>query len=102
MDLAEGHVATMRAKSNLAGTHLLNLGSGNASSVLEIIHAFEVVSGLRIPYKIKPRRAGDLACFYADPTYTKSQTGWQTQRDLGQMMKDSWRWVSQNPNGYED
>ncbi|ABX72296.1 UDP-glucose 4-epimerase GalE [Neisseria meningitidis] len=102
MDLAEGHVAAMQAKSNVAGTHLLNLGSGRASSVLEIIRAFEAASGLTIPYEVKPRRAGDLACFYADPSYTKAQIGWQTQRDLAQMMEDSWRWVSNNPNGYDD
>ncbi|HFC7642008.1 TPA: UDP-glucose 4-epimerase GalE, partial [Neisseria meningitidis] len=91
-----------QAKSNVAGTHLLNLGSGRASSVLEIIRAFEAASGLTIPYEVKPRRAGDLACFYADPSYTKAQIGWQTQRDLAQMMEDSWRWVSNNPNGYDD
>ncbi len=102
MDLAEGHVAAMQAKSNVAGTHLLNLGSGRASSVLEIIRAFEAASGLTIPYEVKPRRAGDLACFYADPSYAKAQIGWQTQRDLTQMMEDSWRWVSNNPNGYND
>ncbi|WP_127242526.1 UDP-glucose 4-epimerase GalE [Neisseria meningitidis] len=102
MDLAEGHVAAMQAKSNVAGTHLLNLGSGRASSVLEIIRAFEAASGLTIPYEVKPRRAGDLACFYADPSYAKAQIGWQTQRDLTQMMEDSWRWVRNNPNGYDD
>lgn len=102
MDLAEGHVAAMQAKSHTSGVHLLNLGSGQASSVLDIIHAFEAASGLKIPFEIKPRRAGDLACFYADPSYTKQQIGWQTKRDLAQMMEDSWRWVSNNPNGYEE
>lgn len=102
MDLAEGHVAAMKAKGSTPGVHLLNLGSGRASSVLEIIRAFEAASGLTIPYEIKPRRDGDLACFYADPSYTKAQTGWETKRDLAQMMQDAWRWVAQNPNGYED
>lgn len=102
MDLAEGHVAAMQAKSHISGVHLLNLGSGRASSVLDIIHAFEAASGLKIPFEIKPRRAGDLACFYADPSYTKQQIGWQTKRDLAQMMEDSWRWISNNPNGYEE
>ncbi|HEZ0813178.1 UDP-glucose 4-epimerase GalE [Neisseria meningitidis] len=102
MDLAEGHVAAMQAKSNVAGTHLLNLGSGRASSVLEIIRAFEAASGLTIPFEIKPRRAGDLACSFADPSHTKQQTGWETKRGLQQMMEDSWRWVSRNPNGYGD
>ena len=88
MDLAEGHVAAMQAKSDVSG--------------LEIIRAFEAASGLTIPFQIKPRRDGDLACFYADPAYTKAQTGWETKRDLAQMMEDSWRWVSNNPNGYDD
>ena len=102
MDLAEGHVAAMQAKSDVSGVHLFNLGSGRAYSVLEIIRAFEAASGLTIPFQIKPRRDGDLACFYADPAYTKAQTGWETKRDLAQMMEDSWRWVSNNPNGYDD
>lgn len=102
MDLAEGHVAAMKAKSHVPGVHLLNLGSGRAYSVLEIVRAFEAASGLTIPYQIKPRREGDLACVYADPTYTKQQTGWETKRDLTQMMEDAWRWVSRNPNGYGD
>ena len=102
MDLAEGHVAAMQAKSDVLGVHLFNLGSGRAYSVLEIIRAFEAASGLTIPFQIKPRRDGDLACFYADPAYTKAQTGWETKRDLVQMMEDSWRWVSNNPNGYDD
>ena len=102
VDLAEGHVAAMKAKSHAPGVHLLNLGSGRAYSVLEIVRAFEAASGLTIPYQIKPRREGDLACVYADPTYTKQQTGWETKRDLPQMMEDAWRWVSWNPNGYGD
>ena len=102
MDLAEGHVAAMKAKSHVPGVHLLNLGSGRAYSVLEIVRAFEAASGLTIPYQIKPRREGDLAWVYADPTYTKQQTGWETKRDLPQMMEDAWRWVSRNPNGYGD
>ena len=102
MDLAEGHVAAMQAKSDVSGVHLFNLCSGRAYSVLEIIRAFEAASGLTIPFQIKPRRDGDLACFYADPAYTRAQTGWETKRDLAQMMEDSWRWVSNNPNGYDD
>ncbi|EFI23114.1 UDP-glucose 4-epimerase [Neisseria sp. oral taxon 014 str. F0314] len=102
VDLAEGHVAAMKAKSHVPGVHLLNLGSGRAYSVLEIVRAFEAASGLTIPYQIKPRREGDLACVYADPTYTKQQTGWETKRDLTQMIEDAWRWVSRNPNGYGD
>ncbi|EJU57323.1 UDP-glucose 4-epimerase [Neisseria meningitidis 93004] len=102
MDLAEGHIAAMKAKGGVAGVHLFNLGSGRAYSVLEIIRAFEAASGLTIPFEIKPRRAGDLACSFADPSHTKQQTGWETKRGLQQMMEDSWRWVSRNPNGYGD
>nr|CCP19840.1 UDP-glucose epimerase [Neisseria meningitidis] len=102
MDLAEGHIAAMKAKGGVAGVHLFNLGSGGAYSVLEIIRAFEAASGLNIPYQIQPRRAGDLACSFADPSHTKQQTGWETKRGLQQMMEDSWRWVSRNPNGYGD
>lgn len=102
MDLAEGHVAAMKAKGGVAGVHLFNLGSGRAYSVLEIIRAFEAASGLNIPYQIQPRRAGDLACSFADPSHTKQETGWETKRSLAQMMEDSWRWVSRNPNGYGD
>ncbi|MBJ7854340.1 NAD-dependent epimerase/dehydratase family protein, partial [Neisseria meningitidis] len=102
MDLAEGHVAAMKAKGGVAGVHLFNLGSGCAYSVLEIIRAFEAASGLNIPYQIQPRRAGDLACSFADPSHTKQETGWETKRSLAQMMEDSWRWVSRNPDGYGD
>ncbi|HEZ1731739.1 TPA: UDP-glucose 4-epimerase GalE [Neisseria meningitidis] len=102
MDLAEGHIAAMKAKGGVAGVHLFNLGSGRAYSVLEIIRAFEAASGLNIPYQIQPRRAGDLACSFADPSHTKQETGWETKRSLAQMMEDSWRWVSRNPNGYGD
>lgn len=102
MDLAEGHIAAMKAKGGVAGVHLFNLGSGRAYSVLEIIRAFEAASGLHIPYRIQPRRAGDLACSYADPSHTKQQTGWETKRGLQQMMEDSWRWVSRNPGRYGD
>ncbi|HFB2967510.1 TPA: UDP-glucose 4-epimerase GalE [Neisseria gonorrhoeae] len=102
MDLAEGHIAAMKAKGGVTGVHLFNLGSGRAYSVLEIIRAFEAASGLHIPYRIQPRRAGDLACSYADPSHTKQQTGWETKRGLQQMMEDSWRWVSRNPGRYGD
>lgn len=102
MDLAEGHIAAMKAKGGVAGVHLFNLGSGRAYSVLEIIRAFEAASGLRIPYRIQPRRAGDLACSFADPSHTKQETGWETKRSLAQMMEDSWHWVSRNPDGYGD
>ncbi|WP_274585141.1 UDP-glucose 4-epimerase GalE [Neisseria leonii] len=100
MDLAEGHVAALQAKGGETGVHLLNLGAGRPVSVLEIIRAFEAASGVHIPYRIQPRRAGDLPCFYADPGHTAEQIGWHAKRSLTQMMQDSWRWTSNNPDGY--
>lgn len=101
MDLADGHLKAMQARANCSGVHIFNLGTGKGTSVLEIIRAFEAVSGLTIPYQIKPRRAGDLACYYADPSYTNREIGWAAKRDLQQMMADSWRWQSNNLNGFE-
>ncbi|UOO81746.1 UDP-glucose 4-epimerase GalE [Uruburuella testudinis] len=100
VDLANGHLKAMQAKSNQAGVHTYNLGTGNGYSVLEIIRAFEQASGLHIPYQIRPRRPGDIATCFADPAYTTAQTGWRAERNLHQMMEDAWRWQSQNPDGY--
>lgn len=102
VDLADGHLKAMQSHSTKSGVHIFNLGTGNGYSVLDMIKAFEAASGLKIPYQIKDRRPGDIAVCYADPAYTKAQTGWETKRDLAQMMEDSWRWVSNNPNGYDD
>ena len=102
VDLADGHLKAMQSHSTKSGVHIFNLGTGNGYSVLDMIKAFETASGLKIPYQIKDRRPGDTAICYADPAYTKAQTGWETKRDLAQMMEDSWRWVSNNPNGYDD
>lgn len=101
MDLAEGHLKAMQKKSGESGVHIYNLGTGTGYSVLEIIRAFEQASGLSIPYQIKPRRPGDIACCYADPSFTRQHIGWTAQRDLPCMMKDTWHWLSKNPNGYE-
>ena len=102
VDLAEGHIKAMEADSRKSGVFAYNLGTGNGYSVLEIIKAFEYASGLSIPYQIKPRRSGDIAVCFADPSYTNHQIAWQAQRDLATMMADSWRWQSNNPNGYDD
>ena len=102
VDLAEGHVKAMEANSRNSGVFVYNLGTGNGYSVLEIIRAFENASGLSIPYQMKPRRSGDIAVCFADPSYTNRQIAWQAQRDLAAMMADSWRWQSNNPNGYDD
>lgn len=102
VDLADGHLKAMQSHSDKSGVHIFNLGTGTGYSVLDVIKAFEQASGLNIPYQIQERRPGDIAICYADPSYTKAQTGWETKRSLAQMMEDSWRWVSQNPNGYDD
>ena len=101
VDLALGHVAALDKKSREAGVHIYNLGTGKGSSVLEIIRAFEAASGKKIPYAVKPRRAGDIAECYADPTRAAAELGWYAERSLDDMMRDSWRWQSGNPNGYE-
>ena len=102
MDLAEGHLKAMQTNGNQSGVHIYNLGTGNGYSVLEILQAFEAAAGKKIPYQIKPRRSGDLACYYADPTYTNQTIGWHAIRNLEQMMQDTWRWQNSNPNGYDE
>ncbi|HEZ5581903.1 TPA: UDP-glucose 4-epimerase GalE [Neisseria meningitidis] len=102
VDLADGHLKAMQAKAKESGVHIYNLGTGNGYSVLDMVKAFEAASGLDIPYQIKPRRDGDIAVCFADPAFTESQIGWKAQFGLSQMMEDSWRWVSNNPNGYDD
>ena len=102
VDLALGHVAALNKKGCKAGVHIYNLGTGKGSSVLDIIRAFEAASGKKIPYAIKPRRAGDIAECYADPARAAAELGWYAERGLVDMMRDSWRWQSGNPNGYGD
>ena len=102
VDLALGHVAALDKKSREAGVHIYNLGTGKGSSVLDIIRAFEAASGQKIPYAIKPRRAGDIAECYADPARAAAELDWHAARSLNDMMRDSWRWQSGNPNGYGD
>ena len=102
VDLALGHVAALDKKSREAGVHIYNLGTGKGSSVLDIIRAFEAASVQTIPYAIKPRRAGDIAECYADPARAAAELDWHAARSLNDMMRDSWRWQSGNPNGYGD
>lgn len=101
-DLADGHVAAMNAKAQTGGVHIYNLGTGRGYSVLDMVAAFERASGKPLPYQIKPRRAGDIAVCYADPAYTLRETGWQARRSLDDMMADTWRWLTDNPNGFDD
>ena len=100
VDLALGHVKALEKLAQLSGCHAINLGTGQGSSVLDIIEKFKEVSAKEIPYQIAPRRAGDLATVYAKADLAKSLLGWQAQRDLHTMIVDTWRWQSNNPNGY--
>lgn len=103
VDLAEGHV---KALNNILegkkGVQIFNLGTGHGYSVLDIVKAFEQASGRKVPYKIAPRRPGDIATCYSDPTKAKEVLGWEAKRGLEEMCEDSWRWQSMNPNGFED
>ena len=102
VDLALGHIASLKYLKDHAGVTAVNLGTGEGYSVLDLVHAFERASGRPIPYQIAPRRAGDLAVSYADPSLAKELLGFQTTRGIDQMCEDAWRWQSNNPNGYDD
>lgn len=101
MDLAYGHLKAFDKHANDPGVHVYNLGTGQGYSVLEVIKAFAKASGQKISYQIVPRRPGDIAICYADPSKALRYLGWRCQYGLSQMMEDTWRWQSHNPNGYE-
>jgi UDP-glucose 4-epimerase len=101
LDLARGHVKALQAMfSSEAGCKIYNLGAGKGYSVLQVIAAFEKASGKKIPYAVAPRRDGDLAEYYADPSLALRDLGWKTELDIDAMVADTWRWQSANPNGY--
>lgn len=103
VDLAEGHV---KAVDNILegnkGVQIFNLGTGVGYSVLDIVKAFNKAYGKELPYKIAPRRAGDIATCYSDPSKAKEVLGWTAKRGIEEMCEDSWRWQSNNPNGFDD
>ena len=101
VDLALGHLKAIEKKSNESGVHTYNLGTGNGYSVLNVIHAFEKACGKELPYKIEERRPGDIAQCYADPAKAKAELDWTATREIAEMCEDSWRWQSNNPNGYD-
>jgi UDP-glucose 4-epimerase len=101
VDLAIGHVKALEKVMNTTGVEAYNLGTGRGYSVLELVSAFEEVTGIKIPYKIVGRRPGDVAISYADPTKAKEELGWVATRGIEEMCRDAWRWQSNNPNGYE-
>ena len=101
VDLAVGHVKALNQIEKKAGLKIYNLGTGHGYSVLDIVHNFEEASGVKVPYEIKPRRAGDIASCYADPAKAFNELGWKAERGIREMCEDSWRWQSSNPDGYE-
>ena len=103
VDLAVGHLKALEALARLDGQReclTVNLGTGNGYSVLDIVRAFEAASGKPVPYKIAPRRPGDVAACYADPHHALTWLGWRAERGLTEMCADAWRWQSTNPKGY--
>ena len=102
VDLATGHVKALEKLTENPGVFICNLGTGHGSSVLDMIKAFEKATGISIPYKIAPKRPGDAAICFADPSRAKEELGWNAERNLEDMCRDAWRWQSQNPEGYPD
>ncbi|WP_299200246.1 UDP-glucose 4-epimerase GalE [uncultured Amphritea sp.] len=99
MDLAEGHLKSLGCLDQ-SGTHIYNLGTGNGLSVLQMVNSFIAVTGVVIPYQFAPRRDGDLPAFWADANKANRELGWSTRYSLEDMMQDTWKWQSQNPEGY--
>lgn len=102
VDLANGHVKALKAIKNKCGLAVYNLGTGQGYSVLDIVRAFEEANEIKIPYVIKPRRPGDIAVCYSDPSKAEKELGWKAQYGITDMCRDAWRWQKQNPNGYDD
>ncbi len=99
VDLAKGHVAAVNRLKE-CGVYTYNLGTGIGYSVLDVIHAFERASGRKIPYVIKPRRAGDIAACYANAEKAGRELGWKAVLGLDEMCSSLWKWQLKNPNGY--
>ena len=100
VDLAKGHVKALKTLESRPQMLTVNLGTGNGYSVLDLVKAFEKASGKNIPYQIIDRRPGDIATCYSNPNSAAKKIGWKAELKLDEMCKDTWRWQSQNPNGY--
>ena len=100
MDLADGHLAALTYAQAHAGVEVFNLGTGKGYSVLDLVHTFEEVNGLKLPCRIAPRRPGDIATCYADPSKARELLGWSATRSLSDMCRDAWNWQQKNPDGY--
>lgn len=102
VDLSLGHLKALQYIADRHGVFTFNLGTGQGYSVLEMVKAFEQASGRAVPYQVVARRPGDIAVCYAEPDLAAQELGWRAERGLPEMMADTWRWQSQNPNGYKD
>jgi UDP-glucose 4-epimerase len=101
VDLAMGHVKALDALIHLTGSHVYNLGTGNGTSVLELVQAFQQATGQPIPYEISARRPGDVATCFADSSKAERELNWKAVRGIVEMCRDSWKWQKENPNGYK-
>ncbi len=101
VDLVEAHLCALDSLKDVTGVNVWNLGTGHGYSVLDIVRAFEYVSGKSVPHHFAPRRLGDVAICFADPKKAKLELGWEAKRGLYEMMLDAWRWQSMNPKGYK-
>ncbi len=102
VDLARAHVAALQAIERKQGIAIYNIGTGHGYSVLDVVNAFMYANGVDVPYVFKPRRAGDIATCYCDPSKAKKELGWEAQYGIEEMCRDSWNWQRQNPNGFEE
>ena len=102
VDLARGHVVACDYLTDHTGAEAFNLGTGTGYSVMDVVHAFERVTGIPIPYVVTARRPGDLPASYANPAKARHVLGWTAEKTLDDMCRDSWRWQSMNPKGYRD
>ena len=101
VDLAKGHVASLNAIESRCGLAVYNMGTGRGFSVLDMVNAFVKENGVKVPYQIKPRRLGDIAICYCNPSKAKIELGWETQFGINEMVRDSWNWQKSNPDGYK-
>jgi len=101
-DLAQGHIAALAYSHGRAGYHVFNLGSGKGHSVFDMLNAFSKACGHALAHTLAPRRPGDLAAYWADPQLAHTTLGWQAEKTIDDMCQDTWRWQSQNPNGYPE
>lgn len=102
VDLAKGHLSALAYLKNKPGVAVHNLGTGQGYSVLQLVHAFEKASGKKVPYQVSGRRAGDIAVSYADAGKANRELNWRAEKGLNQMVNDTWRWQSMNPDGFDD